>query len=223
MSKKILLLFLIVSIFTGCSSETPEEKRQAELKESTDKLAESLSNFGESLGNNAEGSVADVMSQMSNALGQMQKDNKIKEPVNFRELRKHLPERLADMERTDQEGKTTGMMGFKLSTAKATYKKGDQMVEASVVDAGGLGAAMMGMAAWSAIDLDEENSRGFKRTLQIDGNKAYQECNTRQKSCQLSMIVAHRFIVTLEGDNVGIDDLMNMMKRMDVSDLADLG
>ena len=60
------------------------------------------------------------------------------------------------MERTKNEGETTGAMGFKVSTAKASFKDGDKRIEIEIIDVGGIGMAAMGMAAWSMAEIDKE-------------------------------------------------------------------
>lgn len=214
--KRLLCFLLIISVFASCTRQTPEEKRQEELRESADQLSESLEDFSKNLGNSVEGSVNDAMSEVNDAIDKLKAEKDFKDPVNFRELRKFLPEKLNGMERTDQEGQTSGAMGFKVSTTKSMYEAGDQRITVNLVDVGGLGMAMMGAAAWSKLDIDEENSKGFKRTLTIDGRKAYQECDNAKKRCELAIILADRFVLTMGGRNVTMADLMDMMEAMDL-------
>jgi len=225
MKKQSIQLLFIALIFLGfaaCTTQTPEEKRKEDLKESAGKLAESTQDFVDQVGSNAEGTVTDAIKGLQDAVNKIKTDKDLKEPVNFRSLKKLLPETLAGMPRTDQNGKTTGAMGFKISMAEATYKEGDKKLKVDIVDAGGIGGALMGTAAWSQLEIDEESNDGFKRTIEIDGNKSYQECSNSNSRCQLAMMVAERFVVSLEGRNIDMDKLMEIGKGMDLSNLKNL-
>lgn len=226
MMKKRAIQILLIAItfigFTACSTQTPEEKRKEDLAESAGKLAESTQDFVDQLGSNAEGTVTDAIKGLEEAVNKIKTDKDIKEPVNFRNLKELLPEELAGMSRTKHSGKTTGAMGFKISMAEASYKEDDQRLDVNIVDAGGVGTALMGNAMWSKLEIDEESDDGFKRTIEIDGNKSYQECSNNNKRCQLAMMVADRFVLSLEGRNVDMDQLMKIAKGMDMSKLKNL-
>jgi len=224
--KKLSIQFLLTALvsfgFTACTTQTPEEKRKEELKESAEQLAASTQDLVEKLGENAEGTVNEAMQGLEAAVDKIKTDKDLKDPVNFRNLKELLPETVAGMSRTDHSGKTTGAMGFKISMAEASYEDGDQKLEIDIVDAGGIGGALMGSAAWSKLEIDEESSDGFKRTIEIDGNKSYQECSNNNARCQLAIMVADRFVVSLEGRKIEMDQLMKIAKGMDFSKLESM-
>jgi len=192
MKKQSIQLLFIALIFLGfnaCTTQSPEEKRKEDLKESASQLAESTQDFMDQVGSNAEGTVTDALKGIQETVDKIKNDKDLKEPVNFRSLKELLPETVEGMPRTDQSGKTSGAMGFKISMAEATYKDGDKKLKIDIVDAGGIGGALMGSAAWSQLEIDEESSDGFKRTIEIDGNKSYQECSNNNSRCQLALKV----------------------------------
>ena len=225
MSKQIiqtLFMAFTIVLFSACSTQTAEEKRQEELKDSAEELTKNAQDLAEKIGNSAEGSVTEAMKGMEEAVNKFKDGKDLKEPVNFRQLKPLLAENMSGFERTKHSGKTSGAMGFKISTAEATYKNDDQTVEISLVDAGGLGTTLMGAAFWSQLDIDEESDSGFKRTLEIDGRKAFQECSNNNRRCQLAMIVGDRFVLNLEGRNTDIDKLLDMAKTIDLDELEGL-
>ena len=60
MKKQSIQLLFIALIFLGfaaCTTQTPEEKRKEDLKESAGKLAESTQDFVDQVSSNAEGTV----------------------------------------------------------------------------------------------------------------------------------------------------------------------
>jgi len=221
-SIQFLLIALIFLGFAACSTQTAEEKRKEDLKDSAEKLAESTQDFMDQLGSNAEGTMTDAIQGLEDAVNKIKTDKDLKDPVNFRSLKELLPEEIAGMSRQKHSGKTSGAMGFKISMAEATYREGDQKLEIDIVDAGGIGTALMGNAAWANLEIDEESDDGFKRTIEIDGNKSYQECSNNNKRCQLAMMVAERFVVSLEGRNVDMNQLMKIAKNMDLRKLERL-
>ena len=121
-SIQLLFIALIFLGFTACTTQSPEEKRKEDLKESASQLAESTQDFMDQVGSNAEGTVADALKGIQETVDKIKTDKDLKEPVNFRSLKELLPETIAGMPRTDQSGKTSGAMGFKISMAEATYK-----------------------------------------------------------------------------------------------------
>lgn len=219
-SIQLLLIALVFIGFTACTTQTPEEKRKEELKESAEQLALSTQDLVEKLGENAGGTVTNAMKGLEDAVNKIKTDKDLTEPINFRNLKELLPEKVAGMSRTKHSGKTSGMMGIKVSTAEASYEDGDQKLDVNIIDAGGIGTALMGSAAWSKLEIDEESDDGFKRTIEIDGNKSYQECSNNNTRCQLAMMVEDRFVVSLEGRNVDMDQLMKIAKGMDLSKLV---
>lgn len=231
--KKFTLLFgLLISftlIFSACASEEDKRKAEAERKaeelgESIDKLGESLGDVGENIGENVSDNVNDAVKQLGDALGGLakNKDGETVEPVSHRKLKDFAPEKMMGMERTDYEGQTSGAFGVKVSTSESTYKEGDQRMELKIVDTGGLGMALMGMAAWSTIEVDKESSRGYERTTTIDGNKAFEKYDSNRKKGELAMIVDDRFVVTMEFRNMDMDDVKSAIKKLDLDDLNDL-
>jgi len=230
-SKSYFFCLLMMSVlFTSCfldgksAEEKRKEKQKEELQESLEELGESLENVGEGISKNVEGGVADALKGMEKALSGLKKggDGETVETINFRRLKEFMPESFAGMERTKHQGSTSGIAGFKASVAKGKYEDGNKSINIEITDAGGLGSALMGMAAWSSLEIDEENDDGYKRTTTFDGHKALEESNTRRDKCSLNLIVGNRFIVTVKGRRVGIDQLKKFVKSIDLDELADL-
>jgi len=224
--RNLIFLFAISILFTACflDTKTKEEKNQEELEEALEELGDNLENVAEGISSNVEGGVTDALKGVEKALSGLKDggDGEVKEPVNFRKLKEFLPESFNGMDRSDYKGSTTGMSKFKASVAKAKYKDDNQSIQVEITDAGGLGSALMGMAAWSSLQIDEESDDGYKRTTEFDGHKALEENNTKRQRSSLNMIVGDRFIVTMRGRKVDIDDLKKLAKKMDLDDLADL-
>ena len=207
---------LMLSSCTMCSSEKEEKTPADEFTEAMDDLQKDLKKAG----NDAQGGIADAMNSVNEAMEDLKKDGKVVEPVNFRVLKTGIPETFLGMERTKNEGETTGAMGFKVSTAKASFRDGDKRVEVEIIDVGGIGMAAMGMAAWSMAEIDKESDKGYERTTTFNGHKAYEKCNGSR--CEFSTWLDQRIIFNVKGYNVEMDDIKKGIKKdVDLDDLMD--
>jgi hypothetical protein len=144
-------------------------------------------------------------------------DGKQIEPVNFRELQKGLDEKVRGYERTDMSGETSGTMGFTISQAEATYTKDeDNIIEVSVVDAGGISMAIMGLAAWSMAKIDKEDSNGYERTGSFMGYKSYEKYDKRRNRSEIALIIEERIIFTANGSDIEMKDLKRFVESLGV-------
>ena len=143
--------------------------------------------------------------------------------VDFRKLKDMLPTEAANLTRKSASGEKNGAAGMTFSTATARYENADnsQNIELTVVDAGGT-AMLMGMAAWSMLEVDKEDDNGYERTTRMGDHKAYEKYNRTDKSGETAVLVKNRFIVTAKGNGVAPDALKNAIEAVDLDKLADL-
>ncbi|MEZ4917567.1 MAG: hypothetical protein R2792_00555 [Saprospiraceae bacterium] len=210
-----VLLLLFFSIFTACGSDDSQNNS------SGNSYAEEQSERSSSEQNNLK----DTPKNMEEALRQVKdqmKDLQQSEPVNFRELQALLPESLAGYERTSKEGQTAGAMGFKVSTAEATYKDGNKKVEIDIVDMGGINMASMGMASWASLEIDKEDENGFERTTTIHGNKAYEKQNNRTGESEVALLLYDRFVVKSSSYDAGVKELRSIVTAIKTEKLKGL-
>jgi hypothetical protein len=201
-----LLLLLLLGL-AACESE--EEKRRKEAERQAQEAQQGLQQGLQQL--------QDMTEQLQNGEGSTV------QPVNFRDLKDMLPSSVAGMSQGNAEGQTTGSMGFTVSVAQADYSEGERSLRLSITDAGGMGMAAMGLAAWAMTSIDRESSDGFERTGMIEGHKSYEKYENGSRSGQVSVLVAGRFIVNAEGSSVEIGTLREAVETLDLGKLADLG
>ena len=213
--KNLFCLFVLASglILTACSSD----KKNNDSKDENTETSGNDSN-GEGYNSNPK-NMQDAMQNAEKAMKDLQGGKQVA-VVPFRELQEFLPEKLAGYERTKKSGETTGALGMNVSHAKATYKDGDQQIKVDVVDTGGLGSAMMGMAAWSSIVIDKEDDNGYERTSTLDGYKCFEKFRKSGSSSELSVIVGDRFLVTASGRTEDMGNLKKVIKDMDLGKLG---
>jgi len=208
-----LLLLVAALSLTACGGSSNESSDT----DATEESSASSDSDGES---NEPKSVADAMNEAQKAL---QESGTTKEVVNFRELKKLLPEDMMGMERTEFSGEKAGAFGFNMSNAQAQYEEGDKRIEVNIVDVAGVSAAMMSMASWATVEVDRESDEGYERTTTIDGHKAFEKYNTSRKSGELNLIVNERFIVSLKGRNIEEGDLRDALDKLSIKKLARMG
>ena len=161
--------------------------------------------------------LTDAMNQAQNALqdalcGEGGAGGKVKESVDFRKLRDLLPDEVDGLDRTSAEGERGGAFGIQVSTATGEYEDGDEWIKISIADLGTLtGLARVGYTTWLQAEVDRENDRGFERTRTFSsGGEDYPsfekfEGEGDRGSCEIQVWVAERFVVSVEGRNVEME------------------
>ncbi|SHK13517.1 hypothetical protein [Rhodothermus profundi] len=144
--------------------------------------------------------------------------------ADFRKLKALLPEQAAGLPRVRAEGAREGAFGIKTARAEGVYEAGDRRIRIQITDPGTLqGLATMGYS-WLQTEIDREDEDGYERTLTLDGRRAYERFTQYEggSRAELSTIVADRFIVSLEGENVPVERLREVLRRMDLEALEQL-
>lgn len=192
---KLLVSLLVISMFlSSCGKKKEEQTEQEKTMEMVDKIKEEAEN-------------------MSN--------EEPKEVVDAKLLKELLPEEAAGFARKSAESEKTGAMGFMISRAEANYKNDAGSIDVNIIDVAGTGA-LMGMAAWSVMDMNKETENGYEKTTTYKGNKAYEKYDSKNKDGEIAVIVAKRFIVTVKGNNVEIDKVKETLDDIDFGKLEDL-
>lgn len=213
MKNKLFILFMIglsIALVNCSGSKTSEEKAAEEA-------AETLKNSVEEASTDMEKAANEMAKAMEGLAG-----GEKMPVVDHKKMRALLPETLMGMTRTEFESESVGAAGFQISNAKAAYEKDDAKIRINIADTGGAGMAMMGMAAWASITIDKETQDGYERTGEIDGHKSFERYDRSGKNGEVSLLVAKRFIVTVNGDNVEENDLKKAVKSIDLDELAGL-
>ncbi len=203
-------LFLAATLLlTACGGKTDEQKAAEAAEEAAKDAKVSL------------GDAASAMQKMAKEMEDNQKSGKTVQVIDFRQLKELLPAEAAGLARKEATGEKNGAMGMTVSQASGKYANGDnsETLDISIVDAGGTGA-IMGLAAWTMIDVDKETADGYERTTKIGDYKAFEEYTNSSKSGKLSVVVGQRFVVSLEGRGLDMDKLQSVLKQIDLDKLA---
>lgn len=194
---------LCVPLLTNCGGRKEEEKKETEVP---------VSAMG------AMGAFKEMAAQAE----EMQKNGPVK-TVDFRDLKELLPADVDGLNRKTASGEKAGAVGFTFSTATGKYANADntETVELSLVDGGG-SAMMMGLAAWSMIEIDKETDDGYEKTSTMGDYKSYEKYNNNDKHGEIAVLVNKRFIATAKGRGVSMDKLKSALEDVDLEKLGDL-
>lgn len=168
----------------------------------------------------------DLPANVQEAMEQTQKTleeaklNQTVEPVNFRDLQASImPEKVDGFDRSKMSGESTGAMGFKFSKAEATYTRDGKNIRLEIVDTGGLGMAMVSMAAWSTVTIDQEDESGYERTGTMAGYKTMEKYRKSNSNCELALLAEDRFILTANCRDCEMETVKSFLQALDLKNL----
>lgn len=75
-------------------------------------------------------------------------------------------------------------------------------------------------------EIDKETENGYERTFMYKGNKGYEKYNNNSQDGEISVLVAKRFVVEVNGNNVSMNELKAALDMIDTGKLEgmkDLG
>jgi hypothetical protein len=165
---------------------------------------------------------ADAASKM---LGTLMGGGAVVEAVGTDLLKPLAPASLAGMARASLSAEKTGAMGIQVSNVDAEYAAGDRRIRLTISDTGGA-SGMMGMASWAMVQTEREDDTGYEKTYKDDGKLVHEQWDSGSRSGEYSVIVADRFVVKAEGENLEVAELKAAVAEIDLDALAamkDLG
>lgn len=199
--KLIVLVFITLSLILFSCGEKKTEPSKEESANKND-----LENF------------ADKMKEVSESFTEGKKVT----PVDFRELKALLPESIGNLKRSNLEGERVAAMGMNISTASADYDdvENNISIDLKITDLGSV-SGISGLAAygWYMVDIDKENESGYEKTMMYKGNKGYEKYNNDGKHGELNILVAKRFVVEANGNNVSMDQMKAAVDMIDIGKL----
>lgn len=206
-------LGLVISLgagLVGCG-KSEEERRAEEAQQAAESAAEDMAKGFEGLAKAMEGLAGNVTGG----------DGKPVDPVSFRDLQAALPEMSGWEMEAPRGERMTSPIPF--SQTETSYTRGDARIDAKIVDSGFSQMLIAPWAMFMAAGYERETSDGFERSVQIDGNPGFERWESGQRHGELNVVVAKRFLVTIEGRD--IDDpkvLHDFMRGVDMGKLEEM-
>lgn len=201
--KCIILLIFTASCFSSCIGKIKEAK-------------ENMEDAGSGLKN-----MNKAVKEMKKAGADM-KELQDKEPLTNENFKTWMPESVGGMERT---GYKTGVAGYaNIASAEATYKNEDKSksLTVSVIDGAGPTAAFA-VAAFrmaAAIDMEEQDEYGYKKTVKREGFKAMETYRNSGEKTEIMFLYDNRFGVNINASGMDADDVWGLVDNLDLKKLS---
>ena len=118
-------------------------------------------------------------------------------PLSADEMKELLPMELMGAQRNNED--VNSAIGTNIATAE--YRINDSTtLELAVIDcAGPAGAGVYGSQYVSMLNLSEEDDKEYTRTIDFNGEKAFENCSKTNVQCNLTWF-SGRFLVSLSGN-----------------------
>ncbi|MEW7293046.1 hypothetical protein [Aquimarina sp. 2304DJ70-9] len=145
-------------------------------------------------------------------------------PISNTELKTLLPESLSGYPR--KKFSIGNQFMADVAMAEAEYENEDgNIISLSIIDgAGETGSAMIALSRLGfARDFEEQTNTGYKKSITINGYKAIEEVEKNEyddsEDSKIDVMVANRFIVSLEGSNVALQKIKKAIDELDLKTL----
>lgn len=224
---RVFLVVMVVAVSIACGQSEAEKQAEAAAKAMEDvaKAAETAAKAAEAAAKDGSGAasqdMAKAMQGFAAALSGSGPDGKPVQPIAFQTLQTHLP-KMSGWEMDEPEGQRM-TMPVPFSQVETEYRNGDKRVDVTIVDTG---FAKMLVAPWSmmlATGYSNETSDGYEKATTIGGNPAVEKWSSRSKNGELNILVGNRFMVTLDGNEIGdIKELHAFASAMNFGAIAAL-
>jgi hypothetical protein len=194
-------LALLLSVACGKSEEQKAaEKAAEETKEAAEALKKAAESAGGAAGAQGLQDFAKAMEGVAGAMAGKTPDGKPVEPVRFQDLQTALPDMSGWQRGTPTGERMTSPVSF--SQAEVDYTMGEASINVKVVDSA---FSQMLIAPWAmflAAGYERESSEGYEKSVTVGGHPGFERYNTASKDGELNLVVAKRFLVTIDGDNI---------------------
>ena len=139
--------------------------------------------------------------------------------VAAQSLKAALPEKLGGLPRTGFDVQDGAALGLPTSQASARYGSEGKQVRLEIVDIGGLGQ----MAALAmGVQGEKEDQGSAEKTWKEGGRTLHQRYEKDGSHAEFKAILKNGLVVSIEGDNVGVDDLRGLLSQVDLNGLEAL-
>lgn len=210
-----LVLFLVLStivFFYGCGKSGEDQPTDEPKTED---------NKDEKTGIKGLDDFVDKMEDLSKEF----EEGREVEVVDFRILKDMLPDEVGPLNRKSATGEKNSGMGFTVSETKGDYasEDGAMRVTIKIMDMGSVrGWAGLAAWGWTMAEVDRETETGYERTITYKGHKGFEKYDNEYKNGSIEVLVAKRYMVSVDGDNVPMDLIKEGLDEIDVGELEDM-
>jgi hypothetical protein len=110
------------------------------------------------------------------------------------------------------------------SQAEADYTMGDANISVKVVDSAFSQLLIAPWAMFLTAGYERETSDGYEKSVNLGGNPGFERYNKGSKDGELNLVLAKRFLVTIDGDNITDTKVLHdFASKIDAGKLESLG
>lgn len=182
MKKIISLLFVFIMLFAACNDKKPKGSTTITTDDSTEKVTTD---------ENAGQAKIDELSKLT--------------PATADEMKALLPATLLSVAKSGEN--VTESRGTLF--ANANYKMNDSAyMMLSIYDcAGSAGAGVYSMFLQDLSNPAEQNETEYSKTIDFNGGKAIESCNSLYNNCSLTYFAGNRYLVVIQETKIGAESL----------------
>ena len=209
---RLILALVVAGLLVACD-------RGGTKVDAGSKIEQAARAMGEAAKQGDLSALGDATRQLGRALG----GSASIEPVDHRELKALLPESVAGLKRTGAEGSRSNLVGITSSHAQAQYEDGKGAhLTIEILDLGSLTGVTALAFAWVNIDIDKQSDRGYERTSMLGGRKAYERYSKPDRTGELDVLAASRFILSVKGTGIDMKTFKDVVAKIDLDRLEKL-
>jgi hypothetical protein len=196
MHRLLSIVTLLFIFFLSCNNRKQEEK------------VTYTSEDGKTQGTVDVSKMEEVVDDLKNTEAGLEKLT----PLSSDALKALIPEKLYGAERTNLEVNSSIGTGV----ASATFRVTDtSSIELMIIDCGGPGGSgVYSLQYVNLFNIQSEDEDEYTRTIEFNGGKAFENCQKARVHCVLTYFAGGRFLVSLDGEGVGIEDLKKAAKEL---------
>ncbi len=224
---------LAATVLTACG-QSPEQKAAAAIEDAAKDMAKAgaeMAKAGAAAAAAAEPAAsgdqaakgmedfAKAMQGMAAALGG--NGGKAAEPVSFRDLQTAFPEVGGWKMEKPQGERMTAPVAF--SQTETRYTNGSQSIEVKIVDSAFNQILVAPWAMFLTAGYEKETDDGYEKSTTVSGNPGFEKWSDKNKSGEVNIVVAKRFLVSVDGDDLDtVQQLRDFAAKVDLGKLAAL-
>jgi len=137
-------------------------------------------------------------------------------PIAVQDLKMLLPESLGDLKRESFETQGSQAMGVASASAKATYALGEQRVQLSITDLGGLGG-LATLAGWANMTVDRETPDMIEKVYKQGSRTMREQFRKDGSHGEITVILDNGVIVETQGDKVDMASMKKLIASVDLN------
>lgn len=193
--KRILYFFLLASVITTACNDDKSKSDNDDKKVETQGDKKPVEN-----------------GDAKNDLEKIKEDLEKMTPLTEDELKALVPAGLDGI--SHEEINASSSMGT--AVVNTDYKINDSStLQLEIVDCGGSGGSgMFGAQYINMINQNSDDEDEYIKTIDFNGNKAFENCKKKRNKCTLAYFEGKRFLISLTGENMSMDQLKKMAKEI---------